>query len=370
MAFRSLALSMGFLMILWGCGEDPGGPPFTGGGGSSGGGGTAGSGAGGSGGTVGTGGSGGGCVFGCGGSGGTAGSGGTGGTAGSGGSGGTGGTAGSGGSGGTAGSGGSGAACETSDLCFSCPSASDASCDCGPAEVCIPSGCETFGGDPIMTCAPAPGGACISNDDCPAEYECISVGFGKSQCVKTTPGCNSTDDCTIGFSCEGGSCVDRRVPCADYTDCPKGHVCKSQPNSQFCARVNQNCDTEDDCSDLPTPWCADIDGDGTTECAGTPNPNDVPPAPACVNTDCGGSTPVCEVSDISSLADCGQYGLCQSDTDCAAGFECVGLWPDGRKECVELGGSCDNISDCPAQQVCASPRLGGPPSCQSGSAAP
>ncbi|MDH3655896.1 MAG: hypothetical protein OEN21_16660 [Myxococcales bacterium] len=114
---------------------------------------------------------------------------------------------------GTGGSGG-GEACVTSDLCFSCPSASDASCDCGPAEVCIPSGCETFGGDPIMTCAPAPGGACVSNDDCPPEYECISVGFGKSQCVKTTPGCNSADDCTLGFSCEGGSCVDRRVPCA------------------------------------------------------------------------------------------------------------------------------------------------------------
>ncbi|MGB5265374.1 MAG: hypothetical protein WBN30_02220, partial [Polyangiales bacterium] len=70
MAFRSLALSMGFLMILWGCGEDPSGPPFTGGGGSSGSGGTAGSGgsvgsggAGGSGGMVGTGGTGG-CVFG------------------------------------------------------------------------------------------------------------------------------------------------------------------------------------------------------------------------------------------------------------------------------------------------------------------
>jgi len=289
-----------------------------------------------------------------------------GGTAGSGG-----GTAGTGGgTAGTGGSGGSGEACVTSDLCFSCPSASDASCNCGPAEVCIPSGCETFGGDPIMTCAPAPGGACISNGDCPAEYECISVGFGKSQCVKTTPGCNSSDDCTLGFSCEGGTCVDRRVPCADYTDCPKGHVCKSQPNSQFCARVNRNCDTEDDCGDLPTPWCADIDGDGNTECAGTPNPNDVPPADACVNTDCGGGTPVCEVSDISSLADCGQYGLCLVNTDCAGGFECVGLWPDGRKECVELGGSCTNISDCPVQQVCASPRLGGPPSCQRGSAAP
>ena len=43
------------------------------------------------------------------------------------------------------------AACATNGLCFSCPSESDASCDCDLDEVCMSSGCETFGGDPIMT---------------------------------------------------------------------------------------------------------------------------------------------------------------------------------------------------------------------------
>ncbi len=98
---------------------------------------------------------------------------------------------------------------------------------------------------------------------------------------------------SFGFSCEGvpGSCVDRRLPCDDYLDCPKGHVCKGQPNSQFCLRVNQSCQIDDDCANLPTPWCADIDGDGTGECAGSPSPNDVPPGPACVNSSCtGGDT--------------------------------------------------------------------------------
>ena len=119
MAFRSLVLSVGFLVILWGCGEDPGGPPFTGSGASSGGGGTAGTvGPGG----VGSGGSGGAsCVFGCGGSGGTAGSGGSMGS---------GGTAGTGGS---SGSGGGGVVdCTTSFLCLTCPSGSfcETSGDC------------------------------------------------------------------------------------------------------------------------------------------------------------------------------------------------------------------------------------------------
>lgn len=375
MIHRSLTISLTFLILLWGCGEETGGPRNNGG--SSGTAGTTGAG-----GSTGSGG-GSGCtgLLGCGGtngSGGTAGSGGivgSGGTVGSGGAGGsagTGGSAGAGGTAGTAGSGGAGEACVTNDLCTACPSESDASCDCSPGEVCVTSGCLTLeGGDPIMACWPGPGGACTTNDDCAAEYECVSVGFGKSQCVKTTPGCNTTDDCVMGFSCEGvpGDCVDRRVPCEDFSDCPEGHICKTLPNSEFCLRVNRGCDDDADCSDVGAPWCADIDGDGTTECAGTPNPNDVPPAPACANDDCGGSTPVCEVADISSLATCGQYGLCQLDTDCASGFVCLGLWPDGRKECVhETGGTCSHISDCDPREVCASPRGGGPPSCQRGSA--
>jgi hypothetical protein len=261
------------------------------------------------------------------------------------------------------------APCITNTVCASCPSANDASCICAPSEICVPSGCtETVGGAAIMTCWPGPGESCATVADCPAEYDCVPVGFGQNQCVKTTPGCNTTNDCGLGFSCEGvpGACVDRRVPCNDYTDCPKGHVCENLPNSQFCVRVNRDCDQDTDCADIGAPWCADIDGDGSTECAGSPLPNNVPPAPACLNSGCGGSTPVCEVAAASNLATCGEYGLCQNGADCASGFECVGLWPDGRMECVELGGTCNYVTDCPEQQVCASPRTGGPPSCQAG----
>jgi hypothetical protein len=137
----------------------------------------------------------------------------------------------------------------------------------------VPSGCtETVGGASIMGCWPGPGEACATVADCPADYDCVPVGFGQNQCVKTTPGCNTTSDRGLGSSCEGvpGACVDRRVPCNDYTDCPKSHVCKSLPNSQFCVRVNRDCDQDSDCSDLGAPWCADIDGDGAKECSGAP----------------------------------------------------------------------------------------------------
>jgi hypothetical protein len=38
-------------------------------------------------------------------------------------------------------------------------------------------------------------------------------------------------------------------------------------------------------------------------------------------------------------------------------------------ECVPTPGpgDCDQVTDCPLQQVCAAPRNGGPPSCQAGS---
>ncbi|MFW2389837.1 MAG: hypothetical protein ACN4G0_15975 [Polyangiales bacterium] len=337
MAYRSLTIAVGLLVALTGCGEGSGGPRTGGTGGTAGSGGTAG----------------------------TAGSGGVGGTGAVGGAGGSGGSGASGGTGGTGG----GPACVTNGLCFFCPDTCESSDDCAVGETCAPSGCTTNGGDPIQQCFPVPGGACETSDDCPAEYACESVGFGKSKCIKQTPGCNTTSDCVLGFSCEGdpGACVDRRVACESFEDCPKSHTCRTFPNAAYCVRVNQACLTEDDCSEVGTPLCVDIDGDGATECAGSTDPNQ-PSPPACFNSDCGGAAPVCEVGVISSLAECGQYGLCRLDTDCASGFVCAPLWPDGRKECVEAGGSCSQISDCPAQQVCASPRNGGPPSCQSGSA--
>jgi hypothetical protein len=133
MAFRSLALSVGFLVILWGCGESPGDPRISGG--SSGGGGTAGSG----------------------------GSAGSGGTA---------------GSGGSSGSGGGGVVdCTTSLLCLSCPSGSfcETDVDCSRGFSCIETGCDDVGGQALKQCTFAGGGACESSAMCANGRECIDV---------------------------------------------------------------------------------------------------------------------------------------------------------------------------------------------------
>ena len=272
---------------------------------------------------------------------------------------------------GDGGTGGSQIPCTTSVLCVSCPSEGfcDTNEDCFDGSVCIESGCDSLEGVPIKRCVFAGGGACHSNADCPSGRECVDVPEEGKRCVKTTLGCDTRFDCVRGFSCEGGNCVDRRVPCVEDANCPKNHTCVGATSSGLCRRIQQGCLEEVDCIGL-APRCENIDGDtdGNRECAGE---FDDGSRDACVNSDCTDSFDgsVCESAGAGSLAACGDYGLCLTNSDCdvAEGFECVGLWPDGRKECVLSGGSCSsNPSGCPAQQVCASPREGGAPSCQAG----
>lgn len=264
-------------------------------------------------------------------------------------------------------------ACKTNALCHSCPDSflCDTDDDCAfSGYVCVASGCETHAGAPIKQCQPSRGGSCVDESECPnaSNYDCIPVGASGSRCVRVTPGCSGPTeayDCVPGFSCEAGACVDRRVPCDDYTDCPKNHVCTTTPTASFCVRVFRSCHIDEDCSGFGK-YCADIDGDGSKECAGELGTSEQ----ACVNADCETSSPVCEAGATGTSAACGDHGLCLSTSDCDTGFACVQLGQDGRKECVPNGvAGCATSADCSVQQVCAAPRNGNdPPSCQAGTA--
>jgi len=309
---------------------------------------------------------------------------GTGGTAGAGGLSGTGGTLSTGGSTGT---GGAVGACVTSALCHTCPSEvlvdellCDTDNDClFPGYVCVPSGCETHGGAPIGQCQDPSGGSCDSIADCPdpTNYRCDPVAGGPKQCLRDTAGCHPNTesyDCAPGFFCNAdGECEDHRMPCdtsSNPPDCPKSHVCHAGISTgSFCLGVYQTCHGDDDCrwAGVRLGNCDNVDADvgNTQECSGQLAGSVV----ACVNTMCSGSTPVCEngVFGTGTTAVCGDYGLCRTNTDCGAGFECVGVGQDGRSECVEVGTvDCVSATDCPLQQVCAAPRDGGPASCQAG----
>jgi len=360
-SYRARVLLGGLLVALHGCGDaDVTPPPFGGTGGvgnQSGQGGDAGSaGVGGVGGEGGTGGEG------------TGGVGGVGNASGSGGTGGTGNSI-----GGGPGFAPVGSACNTNVLCYQCPSSllCDSDDDCTfPGYFCGSTGCTSDQGLSIGQCQEPSTPSCDSVNDCPnpSDYECAQVGAGGQRCIRSTIGCNPTNeswDCPVGYACEGGTCVDRRVPCESSFDCPKSHTCEQYPTARFCVRIYRDCNEDEDCG-LLAPRCTDIDGDGREECAG-----ELDEAVACENSDCPGSTPVCENGNFGTgnVAVCGDFGLCRNDGDCRAGFDCVALGADGRKECVPSGPrDCDASADCAFNQVCASARDGGTPECQAGSA--
>jgi len=354
---RTLIVLAGLSLASAGCGESVERPTFD-------------AGTGGGGGSAGIGGAG--AIGGFGGLGGSAGSGGSAGIAGTGGSGGIVGTGGSGGAVGTCGSGGfagGGGDCETNALCGTCPSlpcASDEDCSL-PGYICVPSGCTAAGGGALGQCQEPRTGSCATVADCPnaSDYACDQVGFGGKRCLRVTPGCdavNESYDCAPGFACEGGACVDRRVPCTDSFDCPKSHICKTDPTAQFCVRIYRTCHEDTDCAGFASR-CADVDGDGRDECTGLLEGS------ACINASCSNDAPVCENGNAGSgtTAICGDFGLCLNDTECGSGFECLALGADGRKECVPIGArQCDSSAECPLNQVCASGRSGGTPVCQTG----
>ncbi len=319
-------------------------------------------------------------------SGGSGGSGGMTGTGGLGGTMGTGATGGITGTGGVVGTGGTGGespkGCGTNALCEACPTttcSTDSDCSFPPGSICVPTGC-TFDGEPQKECQPAGYISCDATGSCPSpNTECQSVG-GLLLCVRTTSECDEyfeDYDCPLGFSCEDGACVDRRVPCELDVQCPKNHRCFNLQNtsiSRFCVSMFRTCNVADDCLQLGS-GCVDVDGDGRKECTGvmggaTCDGDDI--SGCCENAGClDPSAPVCERPAFTT-AICGQFGLCLDNTDCAAGFVCAALWPDGRKECVaDTGAQCETYRDCPRErQVCAAPWAGGPPSCQAGTEPP
>jgi hypothetical protein len=275
------------------------------------------------------------------------------------------------------------ATCNTSAVCDTCPSdpslnpgfvcASDADCQL-EGYVCVPSGCTADDGRSLGRCQLQLTAPC---GDCPEGYAC---GGGDTTCVRQSAGCSPETeayDCAPGFTCECGACVDRRVPCDSSLDCPKSHTCEPAPTGDYCVRIYRDCRDVDDCALLGQALasaCADVDGDGRTECAGQLDGvnacvNQNAPSPSGTARCQSDSAPICENGNSGSgnVAVCGVYGLCLSDADCTPDFECVALGTDGRKECVPRGPrTCDSNRDCELNQVCASPRLGGTPRCQAG----
>jgi len=236
-----------------------------------------------------------------------------------------------------------------------------------PCEGYVEPGCG--GGCPLGTvCADdvcggracVPGRPCLVAADC-GGAECVGAdpaGDVRGICAASMGPCGSSLDCPMGFACEDGSCVNRRIPCFVVADrCPRGYVCAMDPGdaSEFCVPAMVRCTSDAQCE--VGLRCRDVDGDGLQECIGSE---------LCeTNADCRDEGR-CGVEPSSTTSACMLDGACGGDSGCAPDRHCVDLTGGDAAPRCELSGSCASNADCPEGQVCAAPALGLAPTCLGG----
>ena len=213
----------------------------------------------------------------------------------------------------------------TSPECGDCP----AGFSCAPAfcggEACVP-------GRPCTDDADCPSGDCVRPEGAPPSE--------RGMCT-TSESCAESRDCALGYQCERGSCVDRRIPCGFHSaGCPRGSICSfmATESMPYCVAANTPCEHSGQCE--TGAECLDVDGDGSSECS---------PAGACTsNTDCPAGFS-CGIDPGTSQAACVVDGACR-DGDCPNGLTCLDTG-SGRARCVRTG-TCAQDSDCPPRSVC------------------
>jgi hypothetical protein len=233
------------------------------------------------------------------------------------------------------------------DPCDSIPATTPCTAEiCGESMRCVSNGCGS------THCVPA-GHPCGDLRDCPSGAVCASTPRGRA-CVRPL-GCTDSRECPLGFSCDGGACVDRRIACGPLSPCPYGYVCGGTDlgGAPFCVRLHTRCFNTAACP-FPGAQCTDLTGDGERECTITGSCSS--------NSDCG-TGQQCSYQPTTRSTGCVTFGPCQGDADCASGSTCSDLWGDGIGECAKVGGSCTSTAACTAFALCATPESGSPPSC-------
>jgi len=225
---------------------------------------------------------------------------------------------------------------------------------CGGGEVCLEDGCGR------RVCQ-RQGARCVDEDDCAPGASCASTSFGG---VCTRDGdCTDPRDCPLGFSCDDGTCVDRRLACSTSSDCPYGFRCSQHSGAaNFCFKAFRRCANDGACQ--PDELCVDVDGDGMRECRPSEGIADCDTNDDCVVA-CDGADCTCgAVPDPTFVVRCQLQGPCQSGDVCGDGFSCADAWGDGVTQCLPTTGStCTAAGDCPSPQVCATTTEEGPLGC-------
>ncbi len=203
------------------------------------------------------------------------------------------------------------------------------------------------------------GRGCETDDDCSTG----ACDEASGRCQPSTGDCTVSRDCPLGFDCESGTCVDRRISCWSTARqvCPLGYVCFSPQQARaFCTRVFEPCQRTAQCG--PSSVCEDRTLDGHGECvADGPCPASCPEGEGCgFEPSLGGRE-----------ASCQPYHVCHFDTDCPAQApKCLDPGPDRPGQCAPATGQCTSNDDCSSPAICGMKFLGAAPSCIGGSGEP
>ena len=284
--------------------------------------------------------------------------------------------------------------CDGSGTCGGDGAGCAANEDC--VNTCIGSACAPTG---------SLGGACDAGDtgDCTSALDCDASGV----CGGNGAVCSGNADCVntcIGSFCGNGAATGETCDTDDDADCASGicvgATCEACEDDQANPGVDNGCDAE-------TPFCLTSGGAGAFECIECVASNDCGFGSFCnatnacetgceFNTDCGGGTPACDLSQgspgvcavcvndqagtaedngcsaalgaslcaISTTTEASTNGAgteCRACLDSAQGtavdFGCAGATPfcDVSGSGICLG--CVDDSNCPGAQVCAAGSL-------------
>ena len=311
-----------------------------------------------------------------------------------------------------------GSACApTTGVGGTCDAGDDADCagtpGCDGSGTCGGNGAECAANEDCVNtcigsaCAPAGsvGGTCDAGDtgDCTGALDCDASGM----CGGNGAVCSGNADCVntcIGSLCGSGAATGGTCDTDDDADCASG-ICVGA-TCEACEDDQANPDVDNGC-DADTPFCLTSGGAGAFECIECVGSNDCGFGSFCnainacetgceVNTDCGGGTPACDLSEaapgvcavcvndqagtaedngcsaalgaplcaISTTAEAFTNGAgteCRACLDSAEGMVgdlgCAGATPfcDVSGSGICLG--CVDDSNCPGAQVCAAGSL-------------
>lgn|GEM_PF-2554746 len=191
---------------------------------------------------------------------------------------------------------------------------------------CLSYSCDVVSETCVFNESALDGAVCGADDPCIQQATC-SAGF----CDVTVPTCDDGDPCTQDDCDASGACSTTQLgdgdACDDDVACTENDVCDAVGSCAGTPTAECECQTADDCSDLPIDAC-----NGSWICGAdytcTPDPSnaiicDTTGDSPCEATVCNPATAACETNNLSNGVVCDTGDACVPNAVCEDGA-CTG----------------------------------------------